>query len=98
MGLVVCFKMAAQGVCAELVRERSSSSFHIAELTHLLDGGKDKTERRKELEKLFHEDPQFKSDIPYCYLTYSEAYSDALQKCLKIYQKAMVLSDPREIL
>lgn len=49
-------------------------------------------------EKLFHEDPEFKTDVPQCYLTYSEAYADALQKCLKIYQKAMVLSDPREIL
>ncbi|EEC03946.1 peroxisomal acyl-CoA oxidase, putative [Ixodes scapularis] len=90
--------MATGGVCEELRRERSGATFDIAELTHLLDGGRDKTERRKELEKLFHEDPEFQSDVPYCYLTYSEAYSDALQKCLKIYQKAMVLSDPREIL
>uniref|UniRef100_A0A147BTC4 Acyl-coenzyme A oxidase n=1 Tax=Ixodes ricinus TaxID=34613 RepID=A0A147BTC4_IXORI len=90
--------MATGGVCEELRRERAGATFDIAELTHLLDGGRDKTERRKELEKLFHEDKEFQSDVPYCYLTYSEAYSDALQKCLKIYQKAMVLSDPREIL
>ncbi|XP_064474025.1 peroxisomal acyl-coenzyme A oxidase 1-like [Ornithodoros turicata] len=90
--------MAADDVCEELLRERAGATFNVTELTNLLDGGKDKTERRKELEKLFHDDPEFKSEIPACYLTYSEAYSNALHKCLKIYQKAMDLSDPREIL
>lgn len=90
--------MATGDVNPELLRERAAATFNIRELTHLLDGGNEKTERRKELEKLFHEDPEFKTDVPQCYLTYSEAYADALQKCLKIYQKAMVLSDPREIL
>ncbi|KAL3189379.1 hypothetical protein MRX96_002693 [Rhipicephalus microplus] len=90
--------MASGSVNPELVRERAAATFNIRELTHLLDGGSEKTERRKELEKLFHEDPEFRSNVPQCYLTYSEAYADALQKCLKIYQKAMVLSDPREIL
>ncbi|KAH6928477.1 hypothetical protein HPB50_016713 [Hyalomma asiaticum] len=95
--------MASGSVNPELVRERAAASFNIRELTHLLDGGSEKTERRKELgaDPAFFCEPRhirIQNQGHKCYLTYSEAYADALQKCLKIYQKAMVLSDPREIL
>lgn len=33
----------------DLARERSKASFNVEELTNLLDGGKDKTERRRYL-------------------------------------------------
>ena len=34
---------------SDLRKERESPSFCLTELTHLLDGGKDKTARRKEI-------------------------------------------------
>lgn len=36
-------------VCEELVKERAKATFNTQELTYLLDGGREKTQRRKEL-------------------------------------------------
>jgi hypothetical protein len=35
----------------DLIRERAKSTFNVKELTHLIDGGKDVTERRKRFGK-----------------------------------------------
>lgn len=44
------FKMnERRPVCEELLKERAKATFKTQELTYLLDGGKEKTMRRKEL-------------------------------------------------
>jgi acyl-CoA oxidase len=41
----------------DLKRERDTATFSVERLTHLIDGGKDKTERRRYLEKVIERDP-----------------------------------------
>lgn len=41
------------GVNKDLAKERATASFNTIELTHLFDGGPEKTKRRKELGKNF---------------------------------------------
>ena len=47
------FGIPLKDVNADLVRERKSASFNVQELTHFIDGGPDRTKRRKELGKIF---------------------------------------------
>ncbi|XP_005109417.2 peroxisomal acyl-coenzyme A oxidase 1 [Aplysia californica] len=67
----------------DLVKERATASFKVAELTHIIDGGPEKTKRRKELESIVLSDPLFlnKNGVN---LTKSEAYENALQKSVKL--------------
>ncbi|KAG8190495.1 hypothetical protein JTE90_006669 [Oedothorax gibbosus] len=90
--------MGSKTINKDLIKERKNASFDIAELTHFLDGNKDKTDRRKELEYLFYNDPEVRDTMPVDYLTHSEVYDDALRKSLHIFHKAMELADPQEIL
>ena len=46
---VDAFGLPRQNDNADLVRERSGASFNIEELTHIIDGGEHRTNRRKEL-------------------------------------------------
>lgn len=90
--------MGSRKVNKDLVKERQNASFDVVELTNLLDGNKEKTDRRKELEYLFYNDPEVQDKVPLDYLTHSEIYDDALRKSLHIFHKAMELADPQEIL
>ena len=45
------FGIPFKDVNADLARERKSASFNVQELTHFIDGGSDRTKRRKELGK-----------------------------------------------
>lgn len=82
----------------DLTKERGRATFKTTELTNFLDGTKEKTNRRKELENLFYSDPEICDRIPTDYLTHSEIYDDSLRKSLHIFHKAMELADPQEIL
>ncbi|PRD29520.1 UNVERIFIED_CONTAM: Peroxisomal acyl-coenzyme A oxidase 1 [Trichonephila clavipes] len=90
--------MGSRKINEDLVKERKNASFDVVELTNLLDGNKEKTDRRKELEYLFYNDPEVQDKVPLDYLTHSEIYDDALRKSLHIFHKAMELADPQEIL
>jgi acyl-CoA oxidase len=41
----------------ELKRERSNATFEVEKITHVLDGGRHKTERRRYLEAVIERDP-----------------------------------------
>ena len=41
----------------DLQRERSNATFDVEKITHVLDGGRHKTERRRHLEKVIATDP-----------------------------------------
>ncbi|GIY63368.1 probable peroxisomal acyl-coenzyme A oxidase 1 [Caerostris extrusa] len=90
--------MGSHKINKDLVKERQNASFDVVELTNLLDGNKEKTDRRKELEYLFYNDPAVQDSVPVDYLTHSQIYDDALRKSLHIFHKAMELADPQEIL
>lgn len=67
-------------VCEDLLRERSKCTFDIKELTHLIDGGEDKTLDRKELEDLVFNTPGIKDTVPEEYLSHKERYENAIRK------------------
>ncbi|GFO15477.1 acyl-CoA oxidase [Plakobranchus ocellatus] len=67
----------------DLQKERENASFNVKELTHILDGGPEKTRRRKELEKLILSDPAFSSkDL--LYLNRSEEYENAALRSVRL--------------
>jgi acyl-CoA oxidase len=41
----------------DLQRERANSTFDVEKITHMLDGGKSRTERRRHLEAIIERDP-----------------------------------------
>ncbi|XP_022915165.2 acyl-coenzyme A oxidase 1 [Onthophagus taurus] len=75
----------------DLRRERERCTFNPQELTHLLDGGKEKTEERKQREKFFLEDPELKYTTPPEYLSHKEKYEEGLKKACIIFKKVQEL-------
>eukprot|EP00164_Ancoracysta_twista_P001768 GFYU01002321.1.p1 GENE.GFYU01002321.1~~GFYU01002321.1.p1 ORF type:complete len:688 (+),score=205.75 GFYU01002321.1:70-2064(+) len=62
-----------------LERERQKASFSTREMTFLLYGGKEKTERREQLIKIIENDPVFRKDDRH-FLSRSEFYKRCLEK------------------
>lgn len=79
--------MVAVKVNEDLQRERESGTFNTEELTNLLDGGKEKTQERRELVEFFVHDPTFKDIVPHEYLSHVERYEESIRKsCLLFYK------------
>ncbi|KAE8300699.1 Peroxisomal acyl-coenzyme A oxidase 1 [Larimichthys crocea] len=58
----------------DIMKERQNATFDVEKLTHILDGGPEKTKRRREIELMVLNDPDFKRRIQtsypeeiYCY-------------------------------
>ena len=51
------FGIPLKPVNADLVQERKKATFNVQELTHFIDGGPERTKRRKELGKRKHGRP-----------------------------------------
>nr|XP_018909347.1 PREDICTED: probable peroxisomal acyl-coenzyme A oxidase 1 [Bemisia tabaci] len=77
----------------DLLRERQSCTFNVLELTHLWDGGPEKTKERKELEKFFLDDPELQEKIPSEYLSHKEKYQEALRRSCLLFKKIKEWSD-----
>ncbi|KAK3103843.1 hypothetical protein FSP39_022372 [Pinctada imbricata] len=71
----------------DLQEERDQASFHVTELTHIIDGGAEKTQLRKRLEKLIYSDPDFRRfpDVR-TFGTKSEFYGASVLKSIKLFQ------------
>ncbi|XP_076759587.1 acyl-coenzyme A oxidase 1 [Xylocopa sonorina] len=67
--------------------ERNRCSFDPQELTYFLDGGEEKTRKRREQEQHFLGDPEFQDKIPDSYKSHKEIYENAVRKSCKILQK-----------
>lgn len=82
----------------DLSRERATASFSPETLTHILDGGPERTSRRREIESLAINDPDFQHEDPN-FLSRSERYEVAIKKSAKMVQKIRQhgISDPDEI-
>ncbi|XP_058950187.2 peroxisomal acyl-coenzyme A oxidase 1-like [Pocillopora verrucosa] len=81
----------------DLARERGKASFDTRELTYLLYGGRERTERKKFLESLVEKDPVFSKEDDYI-LDRRRAYERGLQKGLRIVElvKEHQITDPNE--
>ena len=86
------------GVNPDLQNERDQASFDTTQLTYFLDNGKDKTERRRYLENLVSNDPEFQGPW-YCLLSQDEAYTEGIRKSTLMAQRLVEqnLIDPDDV-
>ncbi|XP_072259321.1 peroxisomal acyl-coenzyme A oxidase 1 [Pyxicephalus adspersus] len=82
----------------DLSRERATASFSPETLTYILDGGPERTRRRREIESLVINDPTFQNEDPN-FLSRSERYELAIKKSSQMVRKIREhgISDPEEI-
>ncbi|XP_029359019.1 peroxisomal acyl-coenzyme A oxidase 1 isoform X2 [Echeneis naucrates] len=82
----------------DIVRERQNATFDVEKLTNILDGGPEKTKRRREIETLVLHDPDFKEEDPN-FLSRSERYDQAVRKSAQMILKLREygIADPDEI-
>uniref|UniRef100_A0A8C3SCX7 Acyl-coenzyme A oxidase n=1 Tax=Chelydra serpentina TaxID=8475 RepID=A0A8C3SCX7_CHESE len=82
----------------DLRRERDSASFNPELLTHLLDGGAERTRRRREIEALVLNNPDFQHE-DLNFLSRSQRYEEAIRKSALMVVKLREygIADPDEI-
>uniref|UniRef100_A0A8C4NGW4 Acyl-coenzyme A oxidase n=1 Tax=Eptatretus burgeri TaxID=7764 RepID=A0A8C4NGW4_EPTBU len=82
----------------DIKKEREGPAFDVEAVTNLLDGGRDVTERRRQLEALVENDPEFLSQ-PLSFLSQSGRYDHAIKRCARMIQqiKKLGLTDPKDI-
>uniref|UniRef100_A0AAQ4QUI7 Acyl-coenzyme A oxidase n=1 Tax=Gasterosteus aculeatus aculeatus TaxID=481459 RepID=A0AAQ4QUI7_GASAC len=82
----------------DITRERQNATFDVEKLTHILDGGYEKTKRRREIEAMVFSDPDFKEEDPN-FLSRSERYDQAVKKSAQMILKLREygIADPEEI-
>ena len=82
----------------DLQNERDQASFDTTQLTYFLDNGKDKTERRRYLENLVSNDPEFQGPL-YSFLSRDEAYTEGIRKSTLMAQRLVELNitDPDDV-
>ncbi|XP_072539506.1 peroxisomal acyl-coenzyme A oxidase 1 isoform X2 [Salminus brasiliensis] len=82
----------------DIRRERENASFNTQILTNILDGGAEKTRRRREIEALVINDPDFQHD-DLNFMSRSERYDAAVKKSAQMILKLRDygISDPEEI-
>ncbi|KAK7102852.1 peroxisomal acyl-coenzyme A oxidase 1-like [Littorina saxatilis] len=71
-------------VNADLERERKAASFNVQELTQFIDGGVERTKRRKELENLLYNEPVFRN-IDRLMMERDQTYEQAVLKSVKLF-------------
>ncbi|XP_044046423.1 peroxisomal acyl-coenzyme A oxidase 1 isoform X2 [Siniperca chuatsi] len=82
----------------DIMKERQSATFDVEKLTNILDGGPEKTKRRREIESMVLSDPDFKEEDPN-FLSRSERYDQAVRKSAQMILKLREygIADPEEI-
>ncbi|GAA6234510.1 peroxisomal acyl-coenzyme A oxidase 1 isoform X2 [Lates japonicus] len=82
----------------DIIKERQNATFDVEKLTNILDGGPEKTKRRREIEALVLSDPDFKEEDPN-FLSRSERYDQAVRKSAQMILKLREygIADPEEI-
>ncbi|XP_014644766.1 PREDICTED: peroxisomal acyl-coenzyme A oxidase 1 isoform X3 [Ceratotherium simum simum] len=83
----------------DLRRERAAASFNPELLTHILDGSAENTRRRREIENLILQDPDFQHE-DLNFLTRSQRYEVAVRKSANMVKKMREfgIADPDEIM
>ncbi|XP_067353702.1 peroxisomal acyl-coenzyme A oxidase 1 isoform X1 [Channa argus] len=82
----------------DIVKERQNATFDVEKLTNILDGGPQKTKRRREIESLVLSDQEFQEEDPN-FLSRSERYDQAVRKSAHMILKLREygIADPEEI-
>ncbi|XP_068582874.1 peroxisomal acyl-coenzyme A oxidase 1-like [Cebidichthys violaceus] len=82
----------------DIMRERRNATFDVEKLTHILDGGPEKTKRRRKIESMVLSDPDLKEEDP-SFLSRSENYDQGVKKSAQIILKLREygIADPEEI-
>ncbi|XP_076584062.1 peroxisomal acyl-coenzyme A oxidase 1 isoform X2 [Chaetodon auriga] len=82
----------------DIMKERQNATFDVEKLTNILDGGPEKTKRRREIESMVLNDPDFKEKDP-SFLSRSERYDQAVKKSAQMILKLREygIADPEEI-
>uniref|UniRef100_A0A8C9XLF8 Acyl-coenzyme A oxidase n=1 Tax=Sander lucioperca TaxID=283035 RepID=A0A8C9XLF8_SANLU len=82
----------------DIIKERQNATFDVEKLTYILDGGLEKTKRRREIESMVFSDPDFKEEDPN-FLSRSERYDQAVRKSAQMILKLREygIADPEEI-
>ena len=70
---------------ADIARERTKATFQPGSLTRLIDGGAERTARRRFLRGLVLADPIFSNEDS-IFLNHTERYKRALAKCARLDQ------------
>ncbi|XP_029992449.1 peroxisomal acyl-coenzyme A oxidase 1 isoform X3 [Sphaeramia orbicularis] len=83
----------------DILKERQNATFDVEKLTNILDGGPEKTKRRREIESMVLSDPDFKEEDPN-FLSRSERYEQAVRKSAQMILKLREygIADPEEII
>lgn len=82
---------AKETVNSDLLKERQRCTFDTLELTHLLDGGPEKTAERREREIFFLDDPELKFKTPPEYLSHQDKYGEAIRLSCVLFRKIQEL-------
>ncbi|XP_029285117.1 peroxisomal acyl-coenzyme A oxidase 1 isoform X1 [Cottoperca gobio] len=82
----------------DIMKERQNATFDVEKLTHILNGGAEKTKRRREIESMVMSDPDFREQDPN-FLSRSERYDQAVRKSAQMILKLREygIADPEEI-
>ncbi|KAG7486680.1 peroxisomal acyl-coenzyme A oxidase 1 isoform X2 [Solea senegalensis] len=82
----------------DIIKERQNATFDVEKLINILDRGPEKTKRRREIESLIFNDPDFKEENPN-FLSRSERYDQAVRKSVNMILKLREygITDPEEI-
>ncbi|XP_071957287.1 peroxisomal acyl-coenzyme A oxidase 1-like [Antedon mediterranea] len=82
----------------DIQNERNKATFDYINLTYLIDGSKEKTERRRYIQSLVENDPDFQHK-PLAFMTREERYSNSIRKAILAVKKmdALGLNDPWEM-
>ncbi|XP_076027244.1 peroxisomal acyl-coenzyme A oxidase 1 isoform X2 [Genypterus blacodes] len=83
----------------DILKERRNATFDVEKLTHILDGSPERTRRKREIETMVFNDPDFQEEDPN-FLSRSERYDQAVRKSAQMIQKLREygIADPDEIL
>ncbi|CAH1773979.1 unnamed protein product [Owenia fusiformis] len=81
----------SQNIHPDLQKERNGSSFDKERLINIIDGGKDKTERRREIEKIVLDDPVYDHKST-AFMGRDELYTNSLRKAAHMSQKMQELN------
>ncbi|KAB7498100.1 putative peroxisomal acyl-coenzyme A oxidase 1 [Armadillidium nasatum] len=71
----------------DLQKERDNCPFDKEEVTNFIDGGKDKTNLRRKLEKYFLADPELQDKLSPDYLSHEDRYANELRKAVCVVRK-----------
>ncbi|CAN9510161.1 unnamed protein product [Ophioblennius macclurei] len=83
----------------DIFKERQNATFDVDKLTYILDGGQEKTKRRREIESMVMNDRDFDEVNPN-FLSISERYEQAVRKSAQMVLKMREygIADPDDIM